>query len=116
MLEQAGLHNLYVCNACQIAMQVADKVRTDARVVVMERTNLRHMRRSDFPVRPALATLDLSFISVLKVLGHNRRLKLSEGMTHDRAHQNLLELCLCHLGRCCLRWLTSWQPTASSSS
>ena len=47
-------------------MQVADKVRTDDRVLVMERTNLRHMRRSDLPDRPALATLDLSFISVLK--------------------------------------------------
>ena len=42
-------------------------MRTDSRVSVMERTNLRHMRRADLPQRPQLATLDLSFISVLKV-------------------------------------------------
>ena len=48
--------------------QVADKVRRDARVTVMERTNLRHLRAADFPERAQVATLDLSFISVLKVL------------------------------------------------
>ncbi len=35
--------------------------------MVMERTNLRHLRPEHLPERPALATLDLSFISLLKV-------------------------------------------------
>ena len=53
--------------ACLHAYQVAEKLRTDERVVVMERTNLRHLRREHLPERPSLATLDLSFISLLKV-------------------------------------------------
>ena len=47
--------------------QVAEKLRIDERVVVMERTNLRHLRGEHLPERPGLATLDLSFISLLKV-------------------------------------------------
>ena len=46
--------------------QVAEKVRVDPRVVVMERTNLRYLQ--PLPELVDLATLDLSFISVLKVL------------------------------------------------
>lgn len=48
--------------------QVAEKVRVDPRVVVMERTNLRHLKKGDLPEPITLATLDLSFISVLRVL------------------------------------------------
>lgn len=45
--------------------QVADKVRTDPRVTVMERRNLRYVTRADLPGgKPVdLVTLDLSFIS-----------------------------------------------------
>lgn len=46
--------------------QVSEKIRTDERVVVMERTNLRHLARLPEPVD--LATLDLSFISLLLVM------------------------------------------------
>lgn len=46
--------------------QLHEKIRSDARVVVMERTNLRHL--SSLPELVDLVTLDLSFISVLKVL------------------------------------------------
>ncbi len=46
--------------------QVAEKIRQDARVIVMERTNLRNLSSLDEPVD--LVTLDLSFISVLKVM------------------------------------------------
>ena len=48
--------------------QVAERVRTDARVAVLERTNLRYLTLGDMPdqARCQLATLDLSFISVLK--------------------------------------------------
>lgn len=46
--------------------QVHEKIRHDPRVVVMERTNLRHLESLPEPID--LVTLDLSFISVLKVM------------------------------------------------
>ncbi len=46
--------------------QVHEKIRTDPRVVVMERTNLRYVE--SLPEKVDLVTLDLSFISVLKVI------------------------------------------------
>lgn len=46
--------------------QVANKIRDDPRCVVLERTNLRTMK--SLPEKVDLVTLDLSFISVLKVL------------------------------------------------
>lgn len=46
--------------------QVHEKIRTDPRVIVMERTNLRYVE--SLPEHVDLVTLDLSFISVLKVI------------------------------------------------
>lgn len=46
--------------------QVAEKIRKDPRVVLMERTNLREVHDLGQPVD--MVTLDLSFISVLKVM------------------------------------------------
>lgn len=46
--------------------QVHEKIRIDPRVVVMERVNLRHLE--SLPELVDLVTLDLSFISVLKVM------------------------------------------------
>ena len=50
--------------------QVAERVRTDERVALLERTNLRYLEPGQVPGGAAvdLVTLDLSFISVLKVL------------------------------------------------
>ena len=48
--------------------QVHERVRTDPRVTVLERTNLRRLAAADLPERVQVVTLDLSFISVLKVL------------------------------------------------
>lgn len=51
--------------------QVAEKLRTDPRVVVIDRTNLRYLQLKDLPGDAApvdLVSLDLSFISVLKVM------------------------------------------------
>ncbi|KAG8388835.1 hypothetical protein BUALT_Bualt02G0166300 [Buddleja alternifolia] len=45
--------------------QVADKIRRDDRVGVIERTNLRYL--SELPQKVDLVTLDLSFISILTV-------------------------------------------------
>ncbi|CAI5517113.1 unnamed protein product [Closterium sp. Naga37s-1] len=47
--------------------QVSERIRVDPRVVVMERTNLRHLSPSDLPEKVDVVTLDLSFISVLLV-------------------------------------------------
>lgn len=46
--------------------QVAEKIRTDRRVHILERTNLRHL--STLPQLVDIATLDLSFISILMVM------------------------------------------------
>ncbi|MGE0010266.1 MAG: TlyA family RNA methyltransferase [Candidatus Babeliales bacterium] len=46
--------------------QVHEKIRRDPRVVVMEQTNLRYLE--SLPEKVDLVTLDLSFISVLKVM------------------------------------------------
>jgi 23S rRNA (cytidine1920-2'-O)/16S rRNA (cytidine1409-2'-O)-methyltransferase len=44
------------------------KLRNDERVVVMERTNIRSLRRGDLPWRPQGVVADLSFISLALVL------------------------------------------------
>lgn len=48
--------------------QLAWKLRHAPRVKVLERTNIRHVQRSDFDKRIELATIDVSFISLRKVL------------------------------------------------
>lgn len=46
--------------------QVHEKIRRDARVVLLEKTNLRYLE--SLPEKVDLVTLDLSFISLLKVI------------------------------------------------
>ena len=48
--------------------QVAWSVRTDPRVTVMERTNVRGLTATDLPFKPDLVVADLSFISLNLVL------------------------------------------------
>jgi 23S rRNA (cytidine1920-2'-O)/16S rRNA (cytidine1409-2'-O)-methyltransferase len=48
--------------------QLDPKLRADGRVVVMEKTNARNLPVDSFPESPALATIDISFISLEKVL------------------------------------------------
>lgn len=48
--------------------QLAWPVRTDARVTVMERTNVRSLAAADVPWRPSLVVADLSFIPLELVL------------------------------------------------
>ena len=43
-------------------------LRTDDRVTVLERTNARHLAPGDLPYAPDLVTIDVSFISLTKVL------------------------------------------------
>lgn len=48
--------------------QLAWRLREDPRVVVLERTNIRHLAAEVFPVRPGFVTIDVSFISLKLVL------------------------------------------------
>ena len=48
--------------------QVHEKVVADDRVVVLERTNLRNLSKEDIGTQVDMITLDLSFISILKVM------------------------------------------------
>jgi 23S rRNA (cytidine1920-2'-O)/16S rRNA (cytidine1409-2'-O)-methyltransferase len=48
--------------------QLAEPLRRDARVVVLERTNARHLPEGSFDEPPAFVVVDVSFISVTKVL------------------------------------------------
>jgi 23S rRNA (cytidine1920-2'-O)/16S rRNA (cytidine1409-2'-O)-methyltransferase len=57
--------------------QLLERLRRDPRVVSMERTNLRTLER--LPEEVALATLDLSFISLRLVLPAVRRLLAADG-------------------------------------
>ena len=44
------------------------RLRNDARVTVMERTNARYLTAEDLPLKPTLAVMDVSFISITKIL------------------------------------------------
>jgi 23S rRNA (cytidine1920-2'-O)/16S rRNA (cytidine1409-2'-O)-methyltransferase len=48
--------------------QLAEKLRQDGRVVVMDRTNARHLKPESFPEPIALTVVDASFISLDKLL------------------------------------------------
>lgn len=48
--------------------QLAERLRHDQRVVVMERTNIRYLTADDLPYRPDLIVIDTSFISLRLVL------------------------------------------------
>ena len=44
------------------------KLRNDPRVTVMERTNARYLKAEDLPQKPTLGVMDVSFISITKIL------------------------------------------------
>lgn len=44
------------------------KLRNDPRVTVMERTNARYLKPKDLPLQPTLGVMDVSFISITKIL------------------------------------------------
>jgi 23S rRNA (cytidine1920-2'-O)/16S rRNA (cytidine1409-2'-O)-methyltransferase len=48
--------------------QIDQRLREDPRVIVVERLNARELAPADLPFRPSLATVDVSFISLIKVL------------------------------------------------
>lgn len=48
--------------------QIDQRLREDARVILMERTNARYLSRSDLPFSPEIVTIDVSFISLGKII------------------------------------------------
>lgn len=48
--------------------QLAWQLRKDPRIVLLERTNIRHLEKEKIPEAIALATIDASFISLQKIL------------------------------------------------
>jgi 23S rRNA (cytidine1920-2'-O)/16S rRNA (cytidine1409-2'-O)-methyltransferase len=75
-LLQAGVARVYAVDVGY--GQLEYRLRTDPRVVVMERTNLRYLTALPEPVD--IATLDLSFISLTKVLDPVRHLLRPGGL------------------------------------
>jgi 23S rRNA (cytidine1920-2'-O)/16S rRNA (cytidine1409-2'-O)-methyltransferase len=65
-LLQHGAERVYAVDVGR--GQLAEKLRQDARVVVMDRTNARHLSRESFPEAIALTVVDASFISLDKLL------------------------------------------------
>ncbi|MCR4401727.1 MAG: TlyA family RNA methyltransferase [Firmicutes bacterium] len=50
--------------------QLAWELRNDSRVVVLERTNIRYLKHDAVPEKVDICTIDVSFISIEKFLGH----------------------------------------------
>jgi 23S rRNA (cytidine1920-2'-O)/16S rRNA (cytidine1409-2'-O)-methyltransferase len=65
-LLQAGAKKVYAVDVSY--GQLAWKLRQDKRVVVIERTNIRHYDGADLTEKPDLAVIDVSFISLKVVL------------------------------------------------
>lgn len=59
--------------------QLAWKLRNDDRVVCMEKTNIRYVTPEDIKDRIEFASIDVSFISLTKVLGPVKRLLTDDG-------------------------------------
>ena len=67
VLLQRGASRVYALDVGR--GQLAESLRRDPRVVSMERTNARHLTAASLPEPIALATIDVSFISLRLVLG-----------------------------------------------
>ncbi len=55
------------------------KLRNDSRVICMEKTNIRYVAPDDIPDRIELCSIDVSFISLTKVLGAVKALLAGDG-------------------------------------
>ena len=59
--------------------QLAWSLRTDERVINLERTNIRHLDPCTLEERPELATIDVAFISLDKILNNVKELLADKG-------------------------------------
>lgn len=78
-LLQAGAARVYAVDVGH--GQLDWKLRQDARVVVLEKTNIRYL--TELPETPDLATIDVSFISLTKVLEPITQLLLPPGQNPE---------------------------------
>jgi 23S rRNA (cytidine1920-2'-O)/16S rRNA (cytidine1409-2'-O)-methyltransferase len=76
-LLEAGATRVYAVDVGQ--GQLDASLRADGRVVVMEKTNARQLAPDAFPDHPQLAAVDVSFISVEKVIPSVFNVLTSEG-------------------------------------
>jgi len=76
-LLEAGAARVYAVDVGQ--GQLDASLRADGRVVVMEKTNARQLAPDAFPDHPHLAAVDVSFISVEKVIPSIFNVLTSEG-------------------------------------
>lgn len=71
-LLQSGAKKVYAVDVGYGIL--AYNLRTDPRVIVMERTNIRNLAGKDFRENIDFITVDLSFVSILELVDHIRRL------------------------------------------
>ncbi len=65
-LLQRGVKKVFAVDVCY--GQLAWKLRNDPKVVLLEKTNIRYLRKDTVPSKIDIATIDVSFISLLKVI------------------------------------------------
>lgn len=66
VLLQNGAKHVYAVDVG--TAQLNKKIENDPRVTSMEQTNARTLTSEDFPLRPEIAVMDVSFISIEKIL------------------------------------------------
>jgi len=66
VLLQSGARHVYAVDVG--TGQLDPKIENDPRVTKMEQTNARTLTAGDFPLRPEIAVMDVSFISIEKIL------------------------------------------------
>ncbi len=65
-LLQHGVKKVFAVDVCY--GQLAWKLRNDPKVVLLEKTNIRYLKKDIVPFKIDIATIDVSFISLLKVI------------------------------------------------
>ena len=75
------------------------KLRNDPRVTVMERTNARYLTADDLPLRPTLGVMDVSFISITKILPTAAAI-MGENGEFISLIKPQFEACLLYTSRC----------------
>ena len=66
VLLQNGAKTVYAVDVGECAF--SDELKSDSRVVVMDRTNARFLEKKIFPVLPSFGVVDVSFISLTLIL------------------------------------------------
>lgn len=66
VLLRSGASHVYAIDVG--SGQLDSRLRGDERVTVMERVNARHLMPEDVPMNPTLGVMDVSFISITKIL------------------------------------------------